>query len=70
MKIDRSFKLTHVFLVEPGLHCSAGHMRGEVEAFASGLLNLGLKCTVVGWKPPSRALNQSIANSLILDMKD
>jgi len=65
MKIDRSFKLTHVFLVEPGLHCSAGHMRGEVEAFASGLLNLGLKCTVVGWKPPSRAFDKSINSQFV-----
>lgn len=55
----------HIILVEPGLHSPDGHMRGELEAMASGLHSIGVECCIVSWKPPAQSLGSSLATKFV-----
>ena len=54
-----------IILAEPGLHSPDGHMRGELEAVASGLHSLGVECCIVGWKPPEKSLGIALETSFV-----
>jgi len=52
MKSSGSDNRPYILLTEPGLHSSDGHMRGEIEALASGMHSIGINFCVVAWKAP------------------
>lgn len=65
--MSRIFAAGHpnIILVEPGLHSPDGHMRGELEAMASGLHSLGVEGCIVGWKPPAQSLDTTLETKFV-----